>query len=414
MNKQKKVLPFMLAAAVATTPFFAANSAYAVKNVEVDADDTDTGETTDYEITFELEEDLDEGDEIIITFDDEFEIDEDIDENDVEVENKEANKVKYDEDDNSITIEAPDDYDDGDEITVELKDVITNPDDDDTYKITVETENDDDDDYDKVGIGDDADDDDDEDFTVTTDNNYAGKQTSWLLEDLDLDDDLKKNEWLEVTFPDKDMLPGDIKNSYVKINGSSVKGVEISGSTVKLKVPTGADDDDEAEIEFKLAASVNNPTSKKDNYHVKVKWDGKTYTSADYEVVSNPDADEQPITLSSNKAGEKSGYTIEANFDDEQLKPYYQLTIEFPSSFDLPSSISTSYVKLNGTKAKSVKVDDNEITITASGSFYSDNDVKVEISSSAGIKNPSTAGQYSLDLSINDASITTDKFSITK
>lgn len=104
MKKVKRVLPIILASALVSTPFIAAPKAWAIDNVDITADDNETGVDSEYEIEFQTEKALDAGDKIYIKFDKDFELD-DIDDADVEINGDEAESVSVSTSSNTITIE---------------------------------------------------------------------------------------------------------------------------------------------------------------------------------------------------------------------------------------------------------------------------------------------------------------------
>ncbi|GAA4709653.1 copper amine oxidase N-terminal domain-containing protein [Brevibacillus fulvus] len=423
MEKRKRVLPVMMAATIATVPFLSVPQAYAVTDVSVDADDTDTDEETDYTIEFEIEEDLDEGDEITITFDDEFEIDDDIDEGDVEVDGDEPNDVSYDDDDNSITIEVPDDYEEGDTITVDIFGVITNPEDDDDYKITVETENDDDDDYDYVEIGDGDDDDDDGEFDVDISTDEEYEEAKWVFDNFDLDDELEEDEEIVITFPDEDMLPSDIDTEDVEINGEEVDDVEVDDDEVTITIPSDVDGDDLDEIVFKKSAGIETP-EEDDDYTITLEYMDEEYESEEFDIDGDGNSSSSsassssaadidfPVSLSSITTGAASSFSFEANFGNSKLKAGDDVVIQFPAGTTMPTFLTTSNFTINGRTVSKASVTGNRLYLTAPSGMGTTNTVRVVISSSAGITHPKTPGSYSLSMTVDGKTITSDSFTI--
>ncbi|MFY0543224.1 copper amine oxidase N-terminal domain-containing protein [Brevibacillus sp. H7] len=416
MEKGKKVLPIMLASALVSTPFVAAPQAYAVSDLAVDMDDDTADKTTDYTIDFTLEEDLDAGEEIIITFDDEFDLS-DIDEDyDVEVDGEDIDDVSVDTDDNTITITLKDDLSKDDDVTISIYNVV-NPDEEDKYEIEVETENEDSD-TDEVSIyeDDDDDDDDDEEFSVDIGDDEEDVETDYFLGPIELETDLEEGEWVTVIFPDEDMVPSRIDTEDVEINGYEVDDIDINGDEVELKIPEDADGDDELEIEFLKSAGITNPGAD-DDYTIEVEYDGDTYYSEEFEITEGSgsgSADSDfTVSLSDTTAGARSSYTFEADFGSKKLYGGDDVIVEFPSSEMLPGVWSASDVTINGKAAKNVYSSGNKVYVTAPSGFTSDSEVKVSFSYTAWVTNPKTAGDYTLKMTVDGKTITSKSFKIT-
>jgi hypothetical protein len=419
MKKKSTLLSVLFATALGATHFSYVPAAHAISDVRVTADDYNPGEDTEYTIKFTLDEDFDAGDTIYVEFDSDFDID-DLDTSDVEVDGHEPEDVYVD--DNVVEITVDEDYSEGDTIRVTI-DGITNPDDEDDYDVYVYTDNDDDDDYDTVTISEDDDDDNDGDtiedaFDVTVTSPYEGDISGYVLHEFDLarkSDELSEGDEVVVTFPNADMLPddSDVDKEDVAINGHDVKNISISGKEVILGIPKGADGDDYLEIEFFKGFGIENPDHDTD-YTVKVEYDNYEYVSNPFEIKKPVQSTDFPVLLSSSKAGARSSYTFEASFGSSQIRAGKQLKIEFPSADMIPSSLSRYNITINGKQVRSVKVSGKTVTLTASTTQQASRNVKVIFSYNANIKNPRTAGNYTLKMSLDSKTITSKPFTITQ
>lgn len=76
------------------------------------------------------------------------------------------------------------------------------------------------------------------------------------------------------------------------------------------------------------------------------------------------------------------------------------ITLTFDGVYSLPASISASNVTVNGIQAASVSVSGQDIIITV-GANVPEGTVNVEISTSAKIRNPSSAGSYDIDITVS-------------
>ncbi|MBO8163106.1 MAG: copper amine oxidase N-terminal domain-containing protein [Brevibacillus sp.] len=406
MKKTKKGLSIVLAATVVTSPFVAPPQAYAIKNLKVSADDTETGEESEYTIEFKLEDSLDRGEKIYIKFDRDFEIDDSIGRRDVEVNGETARDVEVDG--NVIEIEVPEDLEDGDTVEVVIEDGITNPDDEDDYEISVKTDNESWEDA-EIEIGD------DDGFRVKIGDNKAGVETSYTLGSFDLDgsDTLEESEWITVIFPDEDMLPRSIDEEDVEINGEEADDVEVDDDEVRIKIPEDVDGDDELEIEFSEDAGLTNPDA--GDYTIKVKYNGVTYKSEEFEIKSSSSGSvskDFTVNLSDRTVGSRSSYSFEVNLGSKKLSYNNEIQVQFPSAEMVPSYIAPTSVSINGSKASSVWVYGNVVYLSTPFSFKPDSKVKVEFSQDANIINPKLAGEYDLTVKLAGETIRSKKFSI--
>lgn len=419
MEKSKKALPIVLASALAATPLVVApNQASALTDVSVTADDNTAGEDSEYEIEFTPEKDLDSGDIIYIKFDSDYDVDKDISEDDIDADFdiksvKVSGKV--------IEIKIDDEISADDDVSLTISDGITNPDDDGTYKVGVQTTNEKGYEYDDVKIKEDGGSKNSSSsgkFAVDVSSKAGGDKVSIELGDFDLkgSDELETGETITVIFPDEDMLPSSIDEADVKVNGKTAKSVDVDGDEVSIDVPSGADGDDYINLEFLKSAGITNP-NKASKYTFKVKYDGTTYTSKEFEVTksgssSTTESGNYTVNLSDPAAGARSSYIFETDFGSKELKADSELVIEFPSADMVPAILSPSDFSINGKTAKKVVASGNKVYITTPSNFSSDSDVKVTVSYTAWITNPKTPGSYTLKTTVAGKTIESKSFSI--
>ncbi|GED56159.1 copper amine oxidase N-terminal domain-containing protein [Brevibacillus formosus] len=416
MEKSKKALPIVLASALAATPFVAVPQAYAVEKLDVSADNDGAGKESEYDIKFTLEEDLASGDTITVDFDDDFDVDKDISKKDIS--GIDVKRVEVDG--NEVTITVDEDFDEGDKISFTIKKGITNPDDKGTYDVSVETENESSD-TDEVEIKKSSSSSSSKsknDYSVTLSSKAAGEKVSLKLGKISLkgSDELETSSTITVTFPEKGMLPSSIDEDDVKVNGYTAKSVSISGSSVDIKIPSGADSDDYITLEFDKSAGIENPSSG-DKYVFKVKYDGTTYESDEFEITKNGSSsssasDSFTVNLSDPGAGARTSYTFDADFGSKELKEDGELILEFPSSDMVPGILTASDFLLNGKAAKKASALGNKVALVAPTGFKATSKVKVEVTFGAWISNPKTAGNYTLKATVSGRTLESKAFSI--
>ena len=415
MKKSKKPLSLVVATALAATPLVAAPQAFAITDLSVEADNTSADKKSDYEITFELEEDLDSGEEIYITFDDEFSISKSISKSDIKVDGKSPKSVSHKN--NKITITLSKDYEEGDEIEIVISGVITNPDSKGDYRVEVETENESSD-YEKVKIGSSSSGSksSSKNFSVDLDSTKPDEKTAIELGDFSLSgsDELKTGKVIAVTFPEKGMLPKKISTSDVKVNGKNARDVSIDGSTVEIEVPSGANGDDYINLEFLKSAGIVTPSN--GDHTFKIKYDGTTYTSEKVSIKgsgsSSSTASSFTVSLSDPAVGARTSYSFEVDFGNKQLLPDEQLLLEFPSADMIPGMLSASDFTLNGKTAKRVAASGNKVYVTAPSNFSKDSNIKVEVAFGAWITNPKTAGTYNIKATVDNRTATSKDFTV--
>ncbi|MFF0826896.1 copper amine oxidase N-terminal domain-containing protein [Brevibacillus sp. NPDC003359] len=418
MKKSKKALPIVLASALAATPFVAVPQAYAVEKLDVSADNDGAGKESDYDIKFTLEEDLSSGDTITVEFDDDFDVDDKISKKDIS--GIDVKKVEVD--DNEVIITVDEDFESGDKISFTIKKGITNPDDKGTYDVSVETENESSD-TDEVEIkksssSSSSSSKSKNDYSVTLSSKAAGEKVSLKLGKISLkgSDELETNSTITVTFPEKGMLPSSIDEDDVKVNGTKAKSVSISGSSVDIKIPSGADSDDYITLEFDKSAGIENPSSG-DKYVIKVKYDGTTYESDQFEITKNGSSnssasDSFTVNLSDPAAGARTSYTFDADFGSKELKEDGELILEFPSSDMVPGIVTASDFLLNGKSARKATAMGNRIALVAPTGFKATSKVKVEVTYGAWVSNPKSAGSYTLKATVSGRTLESKSFSI--
>ncbi|ASJ53334.1 copper amine oxidase [Brevibacillus formosus] len=416
MEKSKKALPIVLASALAATPFVAVPQAYAVEKLDVSADNDGAGKESDYDIKFTLEEDLSSGDTITVDFDSEFDVEDDISKKDID--GIDVKKVEVDG--NEVIITVDEDFEEGDKISFTITSGITNPDDKGTYDVSVETENESSD-TDEVEIkksSSSSSSNSKNDYSVTLSSKAAGEKVSLKLGKISLkgSDELETSSTITVTFPEKGMLPSSIDEDDVKVNGSTAKSVSISGSSVDIKIPSGADSDDYITLEFDKSAGIENPSSG-DKYVFKVKYDGTTYESDEFEITKNGSSsssasDSFTVNLSDPGAGARTSYTFDADFGSKELKEDGELILEFPSSDMVPGILTASDFLLNGKSAKKATAVGNRVALVAPTGFKATSKVKVEVTYGAWISNPKTAGSYTLKATVSGRTLESKAFSV--
>ncbi|MBY0050494.1 copper amine oxidase N-terminal domain-containing protein [Brevibacillus agri] len=416
MKKSKKALPIVLASALAATPFVAVpKEAHALKKVTVKADNDGADKDSSYDISFTLEDDLSKGDTITVEFDSEYTVSKNISSSDIDADFKIKSAKASGK---KVIITVNEDFEDGDKISFTIEDGITNPEDKGTYDVYVSTSNEDEESTEVTIKSSSSSSSSSKDYSVSLSSKAAGEATSVKLGKISLkgSDELETNEYITVIFPDEDMLPSKIDAGDVKLNGYSVKTVSVKDDEVEIKVPSSVAGDDYITLEFSKSAGIENPSAGS-KYTYKVKYDGVTYESEQFEITKSGSSTSTAtnsftVNLSDPSAGARSSYTFDADFGSKQLKADEELVLEFPSADMVPGILSASDFTLNGKTAKRVSASGNKVYITAPSNFSATSEVKVVVSFSAWITNPKTAGSYTLKVTAAGRTLESKSFTI--
>lgn len=416
MKKSKKALPIVLASALAATPFVAVpKEAHALKKVTVKADNDGADKDSSYDISFTLEDDLSKGDTITVEFDSEYTVSKNISSSDIDADFKIKSAKASGK---KVIITVNEDFEDGDKISFTIEDGITNPEDKGTYDVYVSTSNEDEESTEVTIKSSSSSSGSSKDYSVSLSSKAAGEATSVKLGKISLkgSDELETNEYITVIFPDEDMLPSKIDAGDVKLNGYSVKTVSVKDDEVEIKVPSSVAGDDYITLEFSKSAGIENPSAGS-KYTYKVKYDGVTYESEQFEITKSGSSTSTAtnsftVNLSDPSAGARSSYTFDADFGSKQLKADEELVLEFPSADMVPGILSASDFTLNGKTAKRVSASGNKVYITAPSNFSATSEVKVVVSFSAWITNPKTAGSYTLKVTAAGRTLESKSFTI--
>jgi len=419
----KKGISVVLATAVAVTPFVAAPKAYAISDVNIEADDDTIEEQTDYTIEFTLDEALSEGDYIEVEFDDEFDLDDVDEDSDVSIENEDGDDILDDAtvSGQKVKIYLSEDVEEDEEISINIDNVI-NPDEADDYTVSIRTTEEDWEDFDDVAIDDDEDEDDEEDsedFDVTLGDSDAGEKTSIELGEIDIEADdleLEEGETVYVYFPTTDMLPDDIDEEDVEINGYEPESVEVSDDdTVEIELPDDVDGDDFINIEFSRSAGIKNPKTAGD-YTFEVEYDDEKYESEEFEIkksVAIPTiASNFAVTLTDTNAGARSSYSFTLDFGDGKLESNKEMQIEFPAVEMVPPFINQSSVTVNGEKVQNLYVNGNRVYFKTPYNFTASKTARVNFAFESFVKNPNTPGSYSIGVTYEGKSARSANFNI--
>ncbi|TPG92662.1 DUF2808 domain-containing protein [Brevibacillus laterosporus] len=411
MRKQMKKSAFLLlATTLAITPLLSVpQGAYAVSDLSIKAKDKQASEKTTYTIEFEADKKLSSGSKIIVDFDSDFDLGK-VETDSVQVNGKDVEEVKVKS--GKVTIELKKGISKGEDVEITIKDVI-NPDKADDYKISVDDGESEDDEKVEITKGSSSKSGSEKNaFSVSLGSSYPEEKTSIELSKISLEDKLDDSKYIEVIFPNSNMLPSRISTDDVEINGNSPKDVTISNKIVKIKPSSKDNDSKKLEIKFKKDAGIKTPSSGS-SYKIDVEYKNTTYTSKEFEVKkgsSSVDSD-YSVSLSDSSVGARTSVSLEVKLKDE-LRYGNDIYIEFPSQDMLPGYISNTSATINGTPVSRASVSGRTIILNTPSNFSSSDKARIELKMEAFIKNPSTSGSYELAVKHKDTTYRSKSFSV--
>lgn len=228
----------------------------------------------------------------------------------------------------------------------------------------------------------------------------------------------QNNDYVDVYFPKRTTFPTKIDPSKVLFKYNQCERIEVDKQRVRVYVPfsffiaPGA----QCNIQFLNEFGIKN-TLIPGYYSVQVA------TSKDTGIaVSNPflivGSQVSSATLSVDPLNQLSPAKYTIKFRTSQTKKLTasldQIFVEFPKEAILPSNIIPGAILVNNTPCLSVSLNSQTLQITTPINIYENSDVTVEISTSFGIKNPSSTGDYSIKIyTMTDSTPVSLSFTVT-
>ena len=202
-------------------------------------------------------------------------------------------------------------------------------------------------------------------------------------------------------------LPGGVtvpegSISGVRVNGTSASAYGGSNNMVTISSPNSFENGDAVEIEFRRSSGLENPSQ--GDYTLEVSTDAELdpKESSEFSISDPDDLSFSDVDLSDTEANATSAYEIEFFTGDpgELTGGEDYIIFDFPLTTSIPTALSTSQVTITAdgfqNNPESVSVSDQEVRMVVPFDIDSQEEVKVEFSSSAGIRNSSESGNYQL------------------
>jgi hypothetical protein len=219
----------------------------------------------------------------------------------------------------------------------------------------------------------------------------------------------KNSETISLQFPSGTTLPSSISNSFVKLNGELIDSaagnvqVDQTNRIVTIPVPTklSINQNGFAQVEINESAGIQNPDFD-GNYTLNARTTRDTawQTSSSYSIldsiISVPE-----VTVSPTITGKAGAYfiTFRVSSNGALAGNQDKVFVRFPQGTTLPSSISRSYIEINGTtltNSPTINGQELRFTIPSSLQIKVGEEVRVNIYTQANIQHPNIKGNYSL------------------
>lgn len=257
---------------------------------------------------------------------------------------------------------------------------------------------------------------------VSADDTGADEETEYTIE-FEIDKELKSGDKIYVKFPSDYTVDKKLKKSDVSLEDDdgedvSIDSVSVSSNTVTVEL------DEKVSKGTVLTLAIDNITNPDDkgSYSISVKTSKEnSYESEKISIGKSSSSSRSyfDVSQSSTTAGDSISLTlgkVSLSSKSAKLKQGKYIYVDFPAKDMLPKSISKSDVKVNGYKADYVSmIDSDSIRIEIPRDADGDSSIKLEFSSSADIKNPSTANDhYSYKIEYDDYTYKSEDVKITE
>lgn len=235
------------------------------------------------------------------------------------------------------------------------------------------------------------------------------------------------SDWIKIEFPVGTTLPTSPNAGYISINGRNCTSATVSGTILTIFIPSTLTIPSSSWVYITIYDNfgIVNPSAIGSNYTLKVST-SKDIIPAISNLYSITGTSITNFSVTADPLTQNSVATYTFTFKTSSTgslsrNSSHKIYIQFPQEFVLPSSIPQSYITVNNIPCTTaVLISNNKLTITTPVDIGNNADVKVVISQSANIKNPSTPNSYlfslytSVDVVPISASLTIVKSTISK
>ena len=201
------------------------------------------------------------------------------------------------------------------------------------------------------------------------------------------------------------------------VNGTVAYYVSVmSDNAISITVPAYISAYQQVTVVLSKDIGIRNPSSTGISVTIAVSTSMDVASVSTYYTTITSQVTQPQVQLTSYGAGSASGYTI--NFSTGaagSLRANYdRISIVFPTGTVLPAGITREQVKMGNYPVYAISVYGNRLDITPAMNATANTSIQVIIDKTAGIKNPATAGSYTLQAytSIETTAVTSAAYTI--
>jgi len=212
---------------------------------------------------------------------------------------------------------------------------------------------------------------------------------------------------ITITFNDSTTL-GTIVSGNVTVNGVEPQAVGPSGQNLTITVPPGVNIGNSGDVTVVIGSAtavITNPSTAGDyTVTAKTSVESAAVTSLSYPIGSaTTTVSPATVTVTPSDVAAVAAYTVQFNVGSSGALSSGSgtITLKFPDNTSVPFSIAASDITVNSTTVVAspvVSPTGRTVTITTPVNVANDGAVTVVIASDAGLRNPTSAGGYTLQV----------------
>ncbi len=245
-------------------------------------------------------------------------------------------------------------------------------------------------------------------LTVSVNPNSAGSYAAYTISFVP-NVALSNSDHIYVTFPSGTTLPSTIHASYITVNGYHCYYVsKINSLKLDIRPPVNVNANTTCVIVINDTFGIKNPTNP-GNYTLQLSTNKEpaSAVSNTYTIIGS-NIKNLTVSLSPNTAGTVATYSIWFTTGPSgALSNGDYIKISFPADTYVPTNSNASYITINGMACSYTTVNERTLTIYLPNGLSIGNNAPctVVIADRYGIKNPTTPGDYTLNLSTSKDTI---------
>ncbi|MGH7490970.1 MAG: FlgD immunoglobulin-like domain containing protein [bacterium] len=209
---------------------------------------------------------------------------------------------------------------------------------------------------------------------------------------------------ITVTWPAGTIIPPSMSTTAVTVNGSNAAGVTTTPATRRavVTVPGNLANSASVTLAFSASASIINPSVGTYSLQVQTSAQPTDVNSPNYNLQATTPVTVSNITVLPNTPSQVAAYTIPITLGSTGALTggSSTITVKWPGDTNIPASIATANVTINGNDAAGVTTNTGlqQAVVTVPSNLINNASVSLEFAAGASIMNPTTAGNYTLQV----------------